>query len=173
MTTGVFKQIGSLTPYGAPVLKRFIIANSQTTVVLDSVQLSSGFLQDSTTSGFIVGHIIAHTNKEGVGLLTTGAAGAAIDSYVNSFAASSTNQTVAMYKAQVDVSKNTIYSNSTDNTLGTTTGSNLAGYYFNLANATTLSESSSATTTTLQYVSFGVDPQVSTLIDVKINTAWY
>ncbi len=152
-----FKQIGTLNTHGAPVLRNAILANSITSVVMDSLKSASGFATLGTTGVLVFGHLVSHVTKEGVGLGTTGAAGAATGSYVGSYLTASDNQTVGMVKAKVDISKYTLYSAEEDATIGTTTGSNLDGYNQDLADEDTLDEST-ATTGTAQYHGWGVDP---------------
>lgn len=162
-----FKVIGSLNPHGAPVLRRAIIANSVTSVQMDSLKLSSGFAALGTTGALVFGHLVAHSTNEGVGLNTTGAAGAAVGSYAGSFAAASDNQTVDKNKAECDISKYTLYSAEEDVAIGTTTGSNLAGYSQDIVDEDTLDEST-ALTTTGQYMGWGVDPKNSAQAVVNI-----
>lgn len=163
-----FKQIGSLNPHGAPVLRRQIITNSVVSVVMDSVKLASGFVALGTTGALVFGHVVAHSTEfGGVGMETSGAAGAASGSYVGSFTAASDNQTVAKVKAECDVSKYTLYSAEEDAAIGTTTGSNLAGYTQDIVDEDTLDEST-ALTTTGQYMGWGVDPNNSAQAVVNI-----
>lgn len=164
-----FKNNGSLNPHGAPVLKRQIIANTVTSVLLDSTKLSSGFLALGTAGAEVFGHILAHsTNNGGVGLNTSGAAGAATGSYAGTYLTASDNQTVGKVKAECDISKYTLYTEPTSGTLGTTTGSNLAGYFLDLTDEDTLDETSATATPTKQYFNWGVDPANSSLIVVNI-----
>lgn len=162
-----FKVIGSLNPHGAPVLKRETITNSEATVLLDSLKLSSGFLTAGTAGALVFGHLMAHTTLLGVGVDSTGVAGAAMGSYVGTYTVSSTNQTVAKVKGDCDVSKFTLYRAEEDATIGTTTGSNLSGYTQDLIDSNTLDEST-ALTTTGQYMGWGVDPMDSTKAVVNI-----
>lgn len=155
-----FKLAGTLSPFGGPVLRSEIIANSATITELDSVKLSSGFIAAGTAAALVFGNVVALVTNNGTGLNTTGAAGADVGSFAGVFACASDNQTVAKVRAMVDVSKETIYTVAPDAAIGTTTGSNLAGYKTNIASATATSESS-ALTTTLQYNIIGVDPKTA------------
>lgn len=153
-----FKAVGKLgESYGGPIMQARIITNSQETTEMDSVKIASGFLALGTTGASVFGHVTGIRTKKGVGLETTGAAGAETGSFVGTFTAASDNQTVAMVKAECDISKNTIYSADPDGTIGTTTGSNLAGYYTDIADETETDETDAATTTG-QYAIHGVDP---------------
>jgi hypothetical protein len=153
-----FKQSGSLNPHGAPILRKEVITNSVVSVVMDSMKMASGFAALGTTGVLVAGHLVAHKDDRGVGLNTTGVAGAEIGSYINSFTAAADNQTVAMIKAEMDICKNTIYSVTPDAAIGTTTGSNLSGYKTDIADEDETDESS-AVTTTAQYNILGVDPE--------------
>lgn len=162
-----FQAHGTLRTNGAPVLRREILANSITAVVMDSVKISSGFVALGTTGALVFGHINEMGTNGGVGLNTTGAAGAAVGSYAGTFTTASDNQTVAKVRADIDISKETLYSAEVDATIGTTTGSNLAGYKMDLTDEDTLDESTAATTTA-QYNTWGVDPNNSARAIVNI-----
>ncbi len=153
-----FKRIGSLDPHGAPVLRQIIQANTVTSTILDSIKLSSGFAALGTAGALVFGHLTNHKDNNDVGLLSTGAAGAAFGSYVGTFLSASDNQTVAMVKMECDISKNSLYSAEVSAAIGTTTGSNLAGYRMDLTDEDTLDESTAATTGA-QYNTWGVDPE--------------
>ncbi len=167
-----FKQFGSLDPQGAPILRKEIITNSVVSTVGQSVKLASGFVALGTAGVLVAGHIVAHKTDKGVGLNTTGVAGADIGSYVYTFTAASDNQTVAKVKAELDISKNTIYTVTPDATIGTTTGSNLSGYKTDIADKDTTDEDTAAATT-CQYDILGVDPGKSTNHLVHIYESLY
>lgn len=159
--------IGTLSPFGGPVLRSYILANSITVTESDSVKAASGFLALGTTGALVFGHATSIVTDKGVGLLTTGAAGAAMGSFVGTYTTASDNQTVAKVRATCDVSKETLYSAEESAAIGTTTGSNLLGYTQDLSDEDTLSESSAATTTG-QYMGWGVDPNNSAQAVVNI-----
>jgi hypothetical protein len=153
-----FKKVGSLDSHGAPVLRSVTIANSITTTILDSVKIASGFLALGTTGALVFGHIMGQKDKDGVGLGSTGVAGAAFGSYLGTYLSASNNQTVGFVKGECDISKTSLYSAEEDAAIGTTTGSNLIGYTQDLTDEDTLDEST-AVTTTGQYMGWGVDPE--------------
>ena len=148
---------GTLSPYGAPVQLSNIVANSITITVNDSVKAASGFIALGTAGALVWGHVMGLGTINGMGLGTTGVAGAEQGTFVGTFATASDNQTVAKVKAICDVSKFTTYSAETSAAIGTTTGSNLIGYRMDLSDEDTLDEAS-AVTTTAQYATFGVAP---------------
>ena len=154
----MFIKSGSLDPHGAPVLMKRVLANSITVTVNDSMKYASGFATLGTTGALVLGHVISIATKKGLGMQSTGVAGAQFGSFINTFLTASDNQTVDMISAELDVSKNTIWSAEEDATIGTTTGSNLAGYTQDIADEDTLDEST-AVTTTGQYMGEGVDPR--------------
>jgi len=162
-----FKGSGTLNPHGGPVLRREIIANSVAAVELDSVKLASGFAALGTAGALVFGHVVGISTNEGVGLETDGTAGAATGSFAGAYTVASDNQTVAKVRAEVDISKFSLYSAEVDDTIGTTTGSNLAGYRMDLVDEDTLDEDSAATTSA-QYGTWGVDPEDSTKAIVNI-----
>lgn len=163
----VFIPRGTLQPYGAPIERSEIIANSGTRTIGDSVKALSGFIAAGSAGALVYGHVTAIATDKGVGLNTTGAAGAAMGSFINAYTVASDNQTVGKVRAVCDVSKYTLYTNSTGGTLGATTGSNLLGYNLDLTDQVTLDETS-AVLTSCQYNSIGVDPASSTLIIVHV-----
>lgn len=155
-----FAKVGTLVDNVGPVMLKQIITNSEATTTLYSMKLASGFATAGTAGALVYGHIMSHVDKNGVGVITTGVAGAALGSYAGSWTAASDNQTVGKVAAIMDVSKNTLYSCSFETAIGTTTGSNLPGYFCDLDSATDLDESDTATTT-FQYALHGVDPKNS------------
>jgi len=162
-----FKGAGSLNPHGGPVLRTEILANSITVTELDSVKVASGFVALGTTGALVFGHVTGIATNKGVGMPSTGIAGAEFGSFTGSFLTASDNQTVAKNRARVDISKQSLYSAELDATIGTTTGSNLLGYYLDITDEDTLDESTAATTTA-QYFNWGVDPNNSAQAIVNI-----
>lgn len=162
-----FQPYGTMTPYGGPVLLNRIIANSVAMTHLASTKMASGFVALGTTGALVFGHTVEIATNFDVGPNTSGVAGAALGSYLGAYTVASDNQTVGMYRAKTDVSKHTLYSAAADAAVGTTTGSNLAGYTLDLADSTQLSESS-ALTTTGQYSVHGLDPVNSARVIVNI-----
>ena len=163
-----FKQIGSLNPHGAPVMRRAIITDSVVSVLQDSIKLASGFAALGTAGVAVFGHVISHERADGVGVETSGAAGSQSGSYIGTYTASATNETVEKVVAVCDISKSTLYSAEVDAAIGTTTGSNLLGYNIDLIDEDTLDESS-ATTGTAQYFGWGVDSNNTAQAVVNIH----
>lgn len=162
-----FRQVGSQLPFGAPVLRSEILANSVTFTELDSVKAASGFIALGTAGATVFGHIHGIATNKGVGLNTSGAAGAEMGSFVGTFLTASDNQTVAKNRGVIDVSKFSQYAEITSGTLGATTGSNLLGYHLDLTDEDTIDETS-AITGTAQYFNWGVNPANSLEIIVSI-----
>lgn len=161
-----FKGRGSLNPHGGPVLKREIITDSVAVVELDSVKLASGFIALGTTGVLVFGHITGISTLEGVGLETDGTAGAQTGSFVGAYTVAATNESTEKVKAEVDISKYTLYSAELDATIGTN-DSDLSGNKLDLVDEDTLSESSTGTSTA-QYNQWGVDPLDTTKAIVNI-----
>ena len=158
----------ALTPFGAPGLRHEILANSITVTVSDSVKFDTdGFVALGTAGAAVLGHVMNISTNLGVGVNTTGVAGAELGSYVGTFLTASDNETVSKVRAEVDISQQTMYSAEVDATIGTTTGSDLAGYRMDLIDEDTLDESDAATTTA-QYATWGLDPEDSTKAIVNI-----
>lgn len=161
--------IGSLVPYGGPVLRSEIVTNSVVVTVHDSVQFTSGFVALGTTGNLVLGHVVGNRTDKGMGHSTTGVAGAALGSYVGTFTHTSDNQTVANDRAEVDISMATLYTSEVDVAIATTSGSELAARKFDIADEDTLDESTGSSTTTGQYNSWGLDPADSTQVIVNIQ----
>ena len=129
---------GTLAPWGAPVQLSNIVANSITITVNDSVKMASGFIALGTAGALVWGHVMGLGTEKGMGLNSTGVLGAEVGSFQGTFATASDNQTVLKVKAVIDVSKFTTYSAEESAAIGTTTGSNLAGYTQDLSDEDTL-----------------------------------
>lgn len=153
-----FKAAGTLSANSAPVLRHEILANSITVTIGDSVKTASGFIALGTAGALVFGHVTGIATKKGVGMNTTGVAGAEMGSFVDTFATASDNQTVAKIVAETDISKTTLYSADPNAALGTTTGSNLLGYRIDLADEDNTDEATAHATNTSQYHIWGVDP---------------
>ncbi len=160
-----FKPSGSLNPHGGPVLRSAILGNSITAVVNDALEPSSGFAILGTSANPLLGHLVSHTKGDGSGMTDNGSSA----QYTGSFATTSDNQTVAKVRAQIDISKETLYSAEVDATIGTTTGSNLLAYRMDLVDEDTLDESTAVTgTSSAQYANWGLDPADSTKAFVNL-----
>lgn len=161
-----FKTAGTLGD-AAPVKLAIIATNSIEVTELDAIVVTSDFAALGTTGVSLYGHVIAQRTNSGVGLNTTGAAGAAMGSYVGTYTYASDNQTVAKSKVELDISKFTIYSAELDDTTTHTTGYNLKNYFIDLADEDTLDEDTVATTAA-QYHTHGVDPDDTVKLLVSI-----
>ncbi len=145
-----------------PILKKAVVDNSVVTSVGDAVKLIDQSNAALVAAGdLIAGIVVSHVTKQGVGLLTTGAAGAAIGSYAGTFTAASDNETVDMVAVVMDISKMTIWSNEPDAAIGTNAGSDSFGFHTDLVDEDAVDESSAALTT-CQMTIWGVDPNLST-----------
>lgn len=157
-------KIGTLGQCGGPILVDRIITNSVAIAVSDSVKTASGFLALGTTGARVLGHVVAFVGRDG---LTPVKDGTYLGNPGEVFTATSSNQTVAMVKAVVDVDQSALYSAELDAAAGTTTGSNLAGKTFDLVDEDTLDEST-VVETTGQYYSHGLDRTNTAQVMVNI-----
>ena len=156
-----FAKFGSLLPFGGPVLRKEIVANSVTLTAMDAVIIDTdGFVALGTAGAAIFGHAVQAVTFSDVGHNTTGVAGADIGSFVGTFTHASDNETVAQNKAEIDISQFTLYSAETDANLDVTAGTSQLDIHFDLIDEDTLDESTGADTTA-QYHSFGADPDTS------------
>lgn len=135
---------------GGRVLMEFKIADSKTITVGDAVKLATGLIDLVGANTPVAGIVVGFVKADG-GLLTdNGAGGDFVDTYTTP--ASNT------VKAIIDVSIDSIYSIDADATLGTTTGSGLAGYNMDVVAGSDQLDESTSVTTTAQFFSYGVDP---------------
>ena len=149
---------GDAAPY------RTIIANSEVITIGDAVQWdANGFLVNDASVGAVAGIV--------VGVANSGVPVAPDSATTGTYTVASNNQTVAQIYAIIDISTDTLYSAPADAALGTTTGSNLPGYLMDLlasGSATQLDEST-ASATTGQFFSWGLDPRNTERVIVNLN----
>lgn len=147
-------------------LEKKIITNSAVIRVGEAVNIESGFADSAGAGEAIYGVVAGIVGPNGEVLRNNGAS-SDFDP-IGDYTAASDNQTVGKVSVLIQTSKDAIYSAPADATLGTTTGSNLAGYRMDhTAGGLTLDEST-AVTTAAQWVSHGVDPEDSTKVLVSI-----
>lgn len=156
-----FRPEGSLVPYGGPVLRSEILANSITVTDWDATKIDTdGFVILGTATAYVFGHVTDLVTNKGVGLNTTGASGAEIGSFVGTFTTASDNETVGNVRAVIDISQFTIYHSGSpaSGTFGTTTaGSGELGVGFDLSDEDSIDETSVVIQSggTAQYFSWG------------------
>lgn len=124
----------------------------------------------ATTGIRVVGVIDAIVTKGGVSPSSDGCGGAFVDAYRTP----ANNETGLQISALVDISPFSVFSADLDDTIGTTTGSNLPFYYLDLdtaANNHQLGENTASAPSTGngQFVSHGLDPQDTNNILVSIR----
>ena len=166
-----FKVWGTLSPNegqmirgGDTVPENTIIANDEVMQIGDAVQWDAdGFLINDASVGAVAGIVVG-----------VGRNGVAVDpdsGTTDTWTVEADNETDKKLYAIIDISTHTLYSVGADATLGTTTGSNLPGYLMDLlasGTATQLDEST-ASATTGQFFSWGVNPDDSTKVIVNLN----
>ena len=160
----MIQKIGTLGIGGGPLLIDRIVANSVSIAVAFSVKTVSGFAALGTTGARVLGHVESLVGKDG---LTPVKDGTYLGNPGEVLAMESDNQTDKMIRARVDIDQRSLYSAELDATIATTTGSNLAGYTFDLVDKDTLDESTAAETTG-QYYSHGVDRNNTAQVVVNI-----
>lgn len=160
----MFQKIGSLGRFGGPILVDRVITNSVACAIGDSVKTESGFAALGTTGARVLGHVVSIVAKDGLNPADDGSFNANVGT---AYTVASDNQTVAQIKAVVDVDQNALYIAELDASAGTTTGSDLAGYTFDLDDEETLDESTAAETSA-QYYSHGLDSVQDTKAVVNI-----
>ena len=145
-----FRYKHNMNANGGRVLMPFTITDSTELTIGESVKLSSGKLVVNGTGGATLGILTDIRKADGSPVTDNGAGGDFVETYTTG-----TSNTVV---GVVDVSKTSIYSVTADATLGTTTGSDLAGYTMDTVAASNQLDESTALTTTGTFISLGVDP---------------
>ena len=143
----------SRNPNGGQELVEKVITDATTLTLGDCVKLTSGKLVLGGAGGAIYGILSGIRKATGDPVTDNGAGGDFVDTYLTP----SSNTVVGV----VDISTDRIYSVAADATLGTTTGSDLAGYNMDLVAASDQLDESTAATTTAQFFSHGPDPDGS------------
>lgn len=146
------------------VLTPYTITDSQTISVGEAVKLASGKLVTWGAGGAGLGIVHAIVNADGSPVTTDGAGGA----FSGTYTAGSSNTVCAL----VDESKASVYSVEQDATLGTTTGSGLAGYNTDLLSSSDKLDESTTVSTTASFLIRGVDndplaPANSVLVSIQ------
>lgn len=146
----MFKYKKGLRANSGRVILEFTLKDSATFTIGDALKLASGKLDLAGAGASVAGILMGFVKSDGQPLLENGASG----DFVNTYTSGASNTV----KGQIDISKESIYSVTADATLGTTTGSDLAGYYMDcLATSDQLDESTAAATAA-QFISYGEDP---------------
>lgn len=151
---------GTIAPFNT------IIANSEVVQIGDAVETdSSGFIIASNSVGSAARGILIGVDQDNA------VNGVSPDTNtVDTYTVASDNQTVGKIYAIIDVSPFSIYSATIDATPGTTTGSDLSGYYADMiVNDETQLDESTASATTGKFHLWGTDPDDSARVMCNIN----
>jgi len=135
------------------MLVEYTIADAQTLSIGEAVKFSSGELVTAGAGGAFLGVIAGFVKADGSPVTDDGDGG----DYSGTYTAPTSNTV----KAQVDISDKSVYSVTADATLGTTTGSDLAGYNMDFVAASNQLNESTSVTTTAQVFSLGKDPDAT------------
>jgi len=143
------------------IIRSFIIKNSETITIGDYVMPSSGFVAAATAGSRLLGVVVGIVDKNGINMdQTKESLDGTWTSSTHTYAAAADNQTDVQVRALVDVDPLSVYSIEPDAAIGTTTGSNLFGYYTDLVDEDETDEDTAATTAAQLFI-WGVDPEVS------------
>lgn len=149
---------------GPRVIVPFTITDASVISVGEAVKLSSGKVVTWGAGGEGAGIVTDIRKADGSPLTDNGAGGDFVDTYT----APSSNTV----KAMVDISTDSIYSVTQDATLGTTTGSGLAGYNTDLLSTSLGLDESTTVSTTASFCIIGTDtsdgaPSNSVLVKIQ------
>lgn len=173
----MIQKTSSLNSVVGPIMVDRVLTDSLAVAVGYSVKTVAGFLALGTAGARVLGHVISLIGPDG---LTPVKDGTFLGNPGEVFTASATNESSEEISAQVDVSVCSLYSAELDSAAGTTTGSDLAGKYFDLVDKDTLDEStvtearlalSEGTPNTIaikQYYSHGLDRNDTTQVIVNV-----
>lgn len=145
-----FRYVKSRNANQGRVLRKKTITDSQVLSVGEAVKLVSGKVSTWGAGGAGYGIVVGFVKADGSPVTTDGAGNA----FSGTYTAGSSNTVCAM----VDVSKGSIYSVALDDTIGTTTGSNLEGYNADLTAGSQTLDESSTVSTTASFFLMGADP---------------
>jgi hypothetical protein len=145
----MLKFVKSLNANQGRVLVPFTITDASVISVGEAVKLSSGKLVTWGTGGAGLGVVESIKNANGSAVTDNGAGA----DYHGTYTAPTSNTV----QAWVDISKTSVYSAVQDATLGTTTGSGLAGYNVDLLSTSDGLDESSTVSTTASFFILGVD----------------
>lgn len=148
MAEFVYKDNGDAD--GGRILLAFTITDASVISIGEAVKLTSGKVVTWGAGGAGLGIVESIRNADGSAVTDDGAGGDFDSTYT-----APTSNTV---EAIVDVSRTSRYSVTADDTLGTTTGSDLAGYNMDLVAASNQLDESTATTGAASFFSYGTDP---------------
>lgn len=144
----IFKK--TLNPNGGRIMMEFTLSSSGTYTVGDAMKIDSSGELDLVGAGASVAGILAgFRTAAGEPLTDNGASG----EFTNTYTTPASNTVLG----KIDISKESIYSVTADATLGTTTGSDLAGYMMDVLAASDQLDESTAAQTASQFMSLGQD----------------
>lgn len=142
--------------------RQYIIGASKTVTVGDAVHLETGYVDPAAATERIIGFVQGFVDNNGLPLDHSQADfDGTYTASTNTYVATSDNTTDKKIRAIVNISPTAVYSATPDATIGTTTGSNLHGYFCDLIDEDSPDESD-AVTTAQQLAIHGLDPNDST-----------
>lgn len=159
----------NMNPNGGRILREFVLVSSATYTEGDAMRLISGEIGLVEATNAVAGILSAMKTGAGSPLTDDGAG----SDFVATYTTPSSNTVVGV----IDISKESIYSVTADGTLGTTTGSDLAGYNMDVVAASDQLDETDAKTATAQFFSHGVDPDPlaasnSVLVSIQESQIW-
>lgn len=173
----MIKPSGGLRGNSSPIIRTVVIDNSDVLRPFDAVQTRNGNLEAAVAGQAIFGIIIEIVDKNDLALSPERASlaqpgGATIGTQVPpAVTVLSTNETVDLVAAKVDMSRDSLFSADANANPGTTSGSDKIGGWVDLSDQRTIGESTfTATITTGRtFCDWGVDLLDATNMIVSIH----
>ena len=157
------------------ILRSFIIGDTKTITIGDFVHLEAGYVDPVDADEKILGVVVGITDKNGINMDNSKVTKEGTwTSSTQTVVTDSDNTSSEQVRALIDVDPFSVWSVEPDSTIGGTTGSNLAGYYTDLADEDQVDENAIHQTTVYQLFTWGLDPEDSTrgLYSIAEHQIW-
>lgn len=151
------------------IIRSFIIGDSKTVTIGDFVHLESGFIDIASATERILGVVIGIVDRDGINMDQSNVTKEGTwTTSTHTYVTDSDNTTSEQARVLVDVDPFSVWSCEPDCTIGTSPGSNLAGYTTEILDEDELDEDSAHATNAQQLFIWGVDPEDSARALVSI-----
>lgn len=157
------------------IIRSIILDNSITVTIGDFVHTNGGFCDIAAAGETLLGVVVGIVDQDGINMDESkySLAQASWTSSTHTVTTGAANTTGDKVRALVDIDPFSVWSCEPDDTIGTTTGSNLQGYYTDLIDEDEVDETDASTAVAQLYI-WGVDPEDSTrgLYSIAEHEIW-